>query len=264
MTPTIPHQFPAWRLGLLGLAFAFFFSGPVGLAAEETPASAKIKPPVPTNRVAPVHPAEFVKKLVNGQALVECLVTETGAVKEVKTLSATEPEFGLAAEDALWQWEFRPGEQDGRPVPVRLQIPFDFKITLEQILEMGLKRRVFQEIKDLIVPASELPAWPRPLQFLLPRYPESLKGSGKYGKAVVALVIDKEGKVLNPTIVKTTYPEFILPALATAARLEFPPQVMANNVHIYVSMTIQFDFKPDSDKPLIKDKPKSPEKSKKP
>jgi TonB family protein len=221
---------------------------------------------VPTKRVKPIHPPELLKKMVNGQALVECLVTETGAVKEVKTVSASEPEFGLAAEDALWQWEFRPGEQDGRPVASRLQVPFEFKLSLEQIINMGLKRQVYREIKDLIVPAKELPAWPSPLRYLLPRYPDSLKGSGKYGKAVVSLVIDKDGKVLNPTIVKSTYPEFILPALATAARMEFPPQVMANGVHIYVSMDVQYDFKPDSDQSVFKqkEKPKPTENTKKP
>lgn len=257
MTPPVLHRFPTRHVCLLGLALASFFSGTACLAADEIVDSAKVKPPVATKRVTPVHPVELVKKLVNGQALVECVVTETGAVKEVKTLSATEPEFGLAAEAALWEWEFRPAEQEGRPVAVRLQIPFDFKLTLEQIINTALKRQVYQEIKDLIVPAKELPAWPRPVQFLLPRYPESLKGSGKYGKAVVSLVINKEGKVLNPTIVKTTYPEFILPALATAARLEFPPQVMANGVHIYVSMDIQFDFKAEDGNPLIKEKPKA-------
>ena len=41
---------------------------------------------------------------------------------------------------------------------------------------------------------------------------------------------------------------------------------MANGVHIYVSMDIQFDFKAEDGKPLIKDKQKSKatEKPKKP
>jgi len=266
MNHPTPHRSLARSFRLVGLALAALFTVAVCLAADEPANSAKVTPPVPTKRVKPVHPAELLKKMVNGQALLECVVTETGAVKEVKTLTATEPEFGQAAEDALWQWEFRPGEKDGRPVAVRLEIPFDFRLTIEQIIEMALKRPVYQEIKDLIVPAKELPSWPRPLQFLLPRYPENLKGSGKYGKAVVSLVIDKEGKVLNPTIVKVTYPEFILPALATAARLEFPPQVMANGVHIYVSMDIQFDFKAEDARLQTKEKekPKTPEKAKKP
>ena len=252
----ILHRSFVRRFHLYGLVVAALLTGGATLPAVETADGEAVKPPVPTKRVMPVHPIELQKKLINGQALGECLVTETGIVKEVKVVTASEPEFGLAAEEALWQWEFKPGEVAGLPVSMRLQVPFDFKITVEMLIESALKRKVFLEIKDLVIPASELPAWPRAMQILLPKYPESLKGSGKYGKAVVSFVINKEGKVLNPTIVKSTYPEFNLPALATAARLEFPPQVMANGEHIYVSMIVQFDFKADSDKPAAKEKPR--------
>jgi TonB family protein len=259
MNPIPPRSY-ARCLCLPALALALLLTGNSILPAAEkeavAPETARVKPPVPTKRVTPVHPAELQKKLVNGQATVECVVTETGEIKEVKTLSASQPEFGKAAEEALRQWEFRPGEQAGKPVSVRLQVPFEFRLTGEQMLEAALGRQIFVEIHDTIIAAKELPAWPRPLQFLLPRYPESLKGSGKYGKAVVSVVINKEGKVMNPTIVKATYPEFMLPALVTAARLEFPPQVMANGVHIFVSMEIQFDFKADADRPVPKEKPK--------
>jgi TonB family protein len=255
----ISRRLYARRTRLLGLALAALLTA-TALPATETPAfapeTAKVKPPVPTKRVMPVHPAELQKQMKNGQALVECVVTETGAVQEVKTLSASDPAFGRAAEDALRQWQFLPGETAGRPIAVRLQVPFEFKLTAEQLLEAALKRKLFLEIHDVIIPAQQLPSWPRPLVFRLPKYPESLKGSGKYGKAVVTIVINKEGRVMNPSLVKATYPEFMLPALVTAAQLEFPPQIMANGVHIYVSMDIEFEFKADDTKPLL-----SPKKS---
>ncbi len=245
----------------LGLAFAALLAGGTFLAADEVADPSKLKVPVTIKRVAPIHPPEMLKNLINGRAVVECLITESGAVRELKTISASKPEFGQAAEEAVQQWEFQPGEKAGQPVAVRLQIPFEFTLTTEQIIETVLHRPVFQEIRDLTISAREMPSWPRPLQYLLPRYPESLKGSGKYGKAVVSIVINKEGKVMNPRIVKATYPEFILPSLVAASRLEFPPQVMANNEHIHVSMDIQFDFK--EDKPRAKGKEPAKEKPKK-
>lgn len=238
------------------LALAALLAVGAPLPAQEPAAEAILKNPVSTKRVAPVHPLELAKNMVNGRAVVECLITDTGAVRDVKVLSASRPEFGQAAEEAVRQWEFQPGVKGGQPVAVRLQIPFEFTLSAEQVIEAAMGRPVFREINDLIIPAREMPSWPRPLEFLLPRYPESLKGSGKYGKAVVSIVINKEGKVMNPKIVKATYPEFMLPALAAAARLEFPPQVMANNEHVNVSMDIQFDYKADSDKPKPKEKEK--------
>ncbi|HWA24909.1 MAG TPA: TonB family protein [Lacunisphaera sp.] len=257
-------------LRLPGLAVAAILAGAAALPAGEpaaqaatpaattstadTPPASKLKPPVATKQVAPVHPPELMKKLINGRAVIECVITETGSVEDIKVAAASEPQFGEAAVAALKQWEFQPGERAGKPVPVHLQIPFDFRLTPEQIIETAAQRQVFKEITDTIIAAKELPSWPRPTNFLLPRYPQSLKGSGKYGKAVVSIIINKEGKVMNPQIVKATYPEFVLPALVTAAQLEFPPQIMANNERINVSMDIQFDFKADTEKP--KENPK--------
>jgi len=232
--------------------------GTTALFSADSADDEKITPPTPLKRVMPVHPFEAQNNAANGEAVLECLVTETGAVMAVQVVSASQPEFGRAAEIALQQWEFKPGEKNGHPMAMRVQVPFEFKPTLEQLLESKLKRPVFQKITGTVISARELPAWPRPLEYFLPRYPESLKGSGKYGKAVVSIIINKEGKVMNPTIVKATYPEFVVPSLITAARLEFPPQVMANNERIYVSMDIQFDFKPDGDRPLIREKAKKP------
>ncbi len=251
----IPGRPPSRKHPLPGLALAVLLAAGATLTAAEPAAEPSMKSPVATKRVAPVHPADLLQKLVSGRAVVECLVTDTGVVREVKVLSATHPGFGEAAQDAVSQWEFRPGEKAGQPVAVRLQIPFEFTLSPEQIIELALQRPVYLEIRELIVPAREMPSWPRPVEFLLPRYPESLKGSGKYGKAVVSIVINKEGKVMNPRILKATYPEFMLPALAAAARLEFPPQVMANNERIHVSMDIQFDFKADTAKAKTKEKP---------
>lgn len=244
------------RLGLPGLVLAVLLLAEPALTAAEPAAHAaapKVQSPIVVKQVAPVHPPEMQKKFRNGQAVIECVITDTGAVQDVKVVSASEPEFGQAAADAVQQWEFRPGEKAGQPVVVRLQIPFDFRLTQEQVIEAAVDRPVFVEITDVVIPAREMPSWPTPKNFLVPRYPESLKGSGKYGKAVVSITINKEGKVVNPKLVKATYPEFVLPSLVTAANLQFPPQIMANNERIHVSMDIQFDFKADAAKP--KEKP---------
>jgi len=274
MPRPVPYL-PPRAIRLSGLALAAFLAAEASLFAEEsatqpspvpaadlaadpTAAAQKLKPPVAIKQVTPVHPPELMKKMVNGRAVIECLISETGAIQEVKVAAASEPQFGEAAVAALKQWEFQPGERAGKPVPVHLQVPFDFRLTPEQVIEIAAQRTVFQEVNDTVIPAKELPSWPRPTTFLLPRYPSSLKGSGKYGKAVVSIIINKDGKVLNPRIVKATYPEFVMPALVTAAQLEFPPQIMANNERIYVSMDLQFDFKADSEK----EKPKAGEKAK--
>jgi TonB family protein len=213
-------------------------------AAPAARAKRKVQAPVATRTVAPIHPTELKKNLVSGEVVLECLVDAEGGVQEIKVITESHPGFAAAAEEALRQWEFKPGSIDGQAAPVRIRIPFDFRLSPEEILNTIAGRPVYEEIKETVIPAQQLPSWPRPLQFYTPRYPSEFAGTGKYGKVVVNITIDKEGKVINPRIVKSTYPEFVIPALVTALQLRFPPQVMANREKIYVSMDVQWDIKP--------------------
>lgn len=245
MSPRTPRLLlaRAARLGCL----AFVLAIPGSLPAQEAPAAAPRArgTPAVVRRVMPQHPPELRQKLINGDALLEGSVTAAGRVVDIQIVRESHAGFGAAAEEALSQWEFEPGPADAKPVRVR--IPFEFRLSAEQVLETLAGRPVYQEISETVIPAAQLPSWPRPLQYFVPRYPVELEGSGKYGKAVVNITIDKEGKVINPRLVKATYPEFALPSLITAMRLQFPPQVMANHEKIYVSMDLQFDFKSPKD-----------------
>lgn len=249
MSPRTP-RLPSRRIaGLACLAFALSPAGT--LPGQDAPPGTAAPPkPAVVRRVMPHHPPELKQKLVNGTAVLEASVDSSGAVTNVEVVAESHAGFGAAAADALRQWEFAPGSPDAKPVRVR--VPFEFRLSAEQVLETVAGRTVYQEIQETVIPAAQLPSWPRPLQFYLPRYPPELEGTGKYGKAVINITIDKEGRVINPRLVKATYPEFALPALITATKLQFPPQVMANQEKIYVTMDLQFDFKAPKSSPRAK------------
>lgn len=226
--------------------------------AEDAATGTGTTSPVPVKTVMPEHPEEFRAERVVGEAAVECLVTAEGRVAEAKVASATHPAFGEAALAAVWQWEFKPAERDGVAVPVRVTIPFRFDAPESDPLEIFAKRRVFAEIEGEVVPAERMPSWPMPRQLLSPVYPPDLRGSGKRGKAVVSIVIDREGKVMNPKLVKATWPEFGPPALATAVSLVFPPQLGPDKKPVNVSMDVQFDFRDDGGRKKAPPKPVAP------
>lgn len=237
-----------------GLALLCSLSAPALAPAADAAASpappGKTVAPVPIRTVAPDHPPELRQKLINGEALLEFLVDTGGEVRDVKIVSETHEGFGAAAEEAVLQWKFKPGTSDGQPKAVRIVLPFEFRLSADQVLTTLAGRQIFAEITETVIPAQQMPEWPQPLEYYVPRYPPELVGSGKYGKAVINITIDKEGRVMNPRLVKATYPEFIMPSLATAAKLRFPPQEMADGKKIYVNMDIQFDFQaPPAKKP---------------
>lgn len=211
------------------------------VARAEEPAGS----PEATRTVAPEHPPELLARKVAGEAEIECVVGVDGRVSEARVASASQPEFGEAALAAVKQWEFKPGRKDGNPVAMRVTIPIEFQVPGEHPLEQFAKRRLFVAIEGDVVPAESMPNWPMPKQLLAPSYPEALRGTGKRGKAVVSVIIDRQGRVVNPRLVKATWPEFELPALAAAVSLEFPPQLGPGKNPVNVSMDLQFDFRDD-------------------
>jgi TonB family protein len=142
--------------------------------------------------------------------------------------------------------------RNGMPAAVRVSIPFHFSLPTADRLEAFIGRKLFTELEGETVPAELMPAWPMPKQLLAPHYPPELRGTGKRGKAVVSVVIDRQGRVMNPKLVKATWPEFGVPALAAAVSLEFPPQLNAEKKPVNVSMDVQFDFQDDGRAPKSK------------
>lgn len=207
--------------------------------------------PKPTKVIAPQHPPELWTQRVTGNADIECLVTVDGKVADAKVVKASRPEFGEAALAAVRQWEFEPGKRNGVVSAMLVRVPLNFAIGDEDSLEGFLGRKLFDDVPGEIVKAETLTKWPMPKQLIEPKYPPSLRGTGKKGKAVVSIVITPEGKVINPKIVKATYPEFTFPALAAAASLEFPAQSKRDREKnpLYVGMNVQFDFDAEGGRP---------------
>lgn len=249
------HPLPRRAALLLAAVAAFgILPGRAGAqtdpAKATTPAATEVssRSPQPLTMVSPNHPKALAEKRQGGDAEIECLVGVDGRPSELRVLNASHPELGEAAMEALRQWTFKPGLRNGQPAPWRVRIPFNFPMPSDDPLETFAGRRLHIDVEDTIVPAEQLPNWPMPKKFYVPRYPKALQGSGKRGMAVIGIVINKEGKVINPKVVKVTHPEFAQPALAAAVSLEFQPQMLANKERAFVSMNIQFDFKDESGK----------------
>ncbi len=231
-----PHRFTSPGLVAVLVLSALAWAG------EAAPESVTVAPK-PSKMITPDHPAVLLEERISGEAEIEFLVGATGGVSEARVKSASRPEFGEAALAAVRQWEFEPGTRGGQPAAMRVTMPFAFTPPSKDPLEILLKRPVFVELDEPPVPAEKMPAWPMPKKLLEPAYPEELQGSGKRGKAVVSVIIDKRGRVMNPSIVKATFPEFEFSALAAAASLEFPPQLGPDKKPVNVSMDVQFDFR---------------------
>jgi TonB family protein len=84
--------------------------------------------PVVRNRVDVRYPTAMRKSGIQGAAVVDFIVDEAGAAREVHAVQATNSEFAAAAVNSVAQWRFKPGEKNGQPVRTHMQVPISFSL----------------------------------------------------------------------------------------------------------------------------------------
>jgi TonB family protein len=78
----------------------------------------------------PIYPELLRQAGIAGKVVLEAVVDSTGQVlaQSITLVSATHPGFVEPARQALMQTLFRPAMADGKPVRLRVRIPYDFTI----------------------------------------------------------------------------------------------------------------------------------------
>ena len=86
-----------------------------------------IRPPRKVTDVAPVYPAIARAAGVEGVVILEAVIGEDGAVRDVRVLRSI-PLLDAAAVEAVRQWRFTPTLLNGEPVPVVMTITVAFRL----------------------------------------------------------------------------------------------------------------------------------------
>lgn len=72
------------------------------------------------------------KKVATGEAKIEIIVDKNGAVRVPRIVSASEPEFGWSAATVALTYQFSKPVKGGKPVAVKLILPFTFNLAEDQ------------------------------------------------------------------------------------------------------------------------------------
>ncbi len=82
-----------------------------------------------STEIQPDYPMAMARQEIEGFATVRILIGVDGRVKDVRQVSATDPEFFQATErQALRRWKFKPATRDGVPVESWRQMTVRFKL----------------------------------------------------------------------------------------------------------------------------------------
>jgi TonB family protein len=83
-------------------------------------------PPAPESMVSPIYPTSLQFRNLAGNAKIEVIIDKQGRAVLPRIVEASEPEFGWAAATAAQRWLFNPPTVKGKPVEVKVVIPFKF------------------------------------------------------------------------------------------------------------------------------------------
>jgi TonB family protein len=162
----------------------------------------------------PIPPAEVVWATVS--------VNERGKGAGV---SGASPELTPLFEKSLATWKFAPARSRGQPVAADVRVPF-----------------------IVVSPSTGLPAGdqtpPRVTRQTRPIYPVAQRASGLRGEVLVDFVVDPEGQVTNPFVVRTLNPAFNEPALEAIRQWKFEPGRRGGvpvATHMQVPIVFQLD-----------------------
>jgi TonB family protein len=120
MTRTIP------ALMLTGV-----LCGSFTVAAQEIPpytAGRNVSAPRLVKEVKPRYTAEAMQKKISGNVWLECVVRTDGTPSEVRVTRGLDPGLDAEAVKTLEQWRFKPGEKEGEPVPVKIEVMMSFTL----------------------------------------------------------------------------------------------------------------------------------------
>lgn len=94
---------------------------------ERIRVSAEVAESFLKHKVDLVYPAEARAHRIQGDVVLEVLISESGDVVRLKTISG-HPLLTDAATDAVRQWKYRPFRADGKPIEMETKILVKFRL----------------------------------------------------------------------------------------------------------------------------------------
>lgn len=171
-----------------------------------------VTPPKVLRKVQPYYTAQARRALVQGTAVLEVVVDERGMPARTSIISPIG--FGLdeRAQEAVQQWEFRPGRKDGHPVKTVTTVAVDFRIfrrtfdprieerrtsynlVVEQIQTHHRTDQTLETIRNLA--AQKYP----PAMYLFAKMLESGDGYPRDSDQALHLILDAAAKFYPPAM----------------------------------------------------------------
>ena len=187
-------------------------------------------------KVPPVYPEAAKAAGVEGTVVLKGLIGKDGTLKDLHVISGPEM-LQQAAIDATSQWIYSPYLLNGEPVEVDTTVSVNFN--------MGDKKEISPS-----VPPESVGLGPvrisggvmagQLLSKVQPRYPQEAKDAGIQGSVVLRAVIDKQGKVVDLSVISGP-PELAAASIDAVKQWVYKPYLL-NGEPVDVVTTITTNY----------------------
>ena len=156
---------------------------------------------------------------------VETAVVSVDEQGQVASVKEAPPGLERAFEIAAKNWRFAPARRGGAAVAAEVRMPF-VVVTTDPASTSG---------KQVL---------PRVINQQPPHYPLAMRASNMRGEVLVDFVVDIEGRVRNPYVVRSLNPSFDDPAVEAVRQWRFEPGMNGGrpvNTHMQVPVVFTLD-----------------------
>ena len=179
-------------------------------------------------------PPELSAYEITDSVAVEVIVSPDGKVKKAKAISGKIEALKEAAEKKVKKWEFEPYLINGAPVPVRTEITFNFKNTLDHYRDPS---------GDLPVHLDQKTAQALVAKRVYPQYPPMARLGGITGAVELRAIVGEDGRVHALHII-TGHPLLATAAYNAVRQWEFKPYVEnGKTLPVDTNLTVTFSVR---------------------
>ncbi len=192
--------------------------------------------------------------VVNGQTVLAVKISPEGTITDSLVLAYTHEPFVLACRDALKSWKVTPATLDGVPVPVQVELTFNFhregfvetstaaitKHFLNDWISLPIESQLIRRVQ----PATAIDRMPAVITAVNPAYDKKALEDGVRGRVDVYFYIDEKGEVQFPSVSPGTDPYLSEIAVNALKNWRFEtPTRRGTPVMVAASQTFNFGSK---------------------
>ena len=193
------------------------------------------------------YPEEAKAKGTEGRVTVRFIVDTEGKICQPEVLRGVDPLLDAEAirvVSSMPAWQ--PGTQRGQKVRVRFTLPVLFRLSKPEAATAPLEDGLYEVVENMPeFPGGGMAACMKWIQENM-RYPEEAKEKGMQGRVTVQFIVDKEGNICDPFVLRSVDPLFDAEALRLVSSMPAWKPGTSKGQKVRVRFTLPVMFRLDS------------------